>query len=224
MNVDLFSPEGINRAASMGLVPSRVSDMTYTPLLVQSSDLFQPESGATHPTVWGRLFVFVRDPIKRALNCYEQIQIESGNSAMTLTEFANNPFYAENNPLVRALIGIGPTDTLNDAHLAIAKAVLDNQVLIGLFDDADPTKFDESVFRIERFLEWFAEPSTDMAACHQQISSAYALGYAVSQEYQTIDARGYNLIVAAHRLDIQLYTYALTVFHAQSSLFGSTSG
>ena len=221
VNVNLFTNPGIARAERLMLTPSRVSDFGYTGLLKESTVLFDPFENFNSPVVWGRLMVMIRDPIERSINRYEQFVLSSGNTGYSLSMFANSPIYKENNPLVRSLIGIGSGDTLEQKHMDAAQAVIDNLVLVGIFE-----QFEESIDQWEKFLGWSSVDKADeVRACRTGVMQAFGEGYTIQQDYTKIDPVGYNLIVASHRWDKLLYNYAVQVFEAQKSqlVFASTT-
>lgn len=212
MNVDLFSVPGIDRAERLNLAPARVSDFAYTGMLAQSSRLFLPPTGSDVPIVWGRLMVMFRDPIERALNRFEEFKIVTGNTAYTLSQYANSPLYAENNPLMRSLVGLGPNDALDQSHSITAQAIIDNHIVVGLFD-----RFEESMDRFERFIQWRAVDVPGVDDCRAQVMETYRMGYNITVDYTQQDPLGYNLIVAAHRYDKLLFNYAVATFDLQAT-------
>ncbi len=67
VNVDAYSPKGIQRAKSLNLVTSKLADVVMSPLLHDAAALFTP----THK---GRMFTLLRNPIERAASLFYFIQ------------------------------------------------------------------------------------------------------------------------------------------------------
>ena len=201
----------------MGLATAHVSDMAVTPFLRDIAQLFQPAPGKVYPDVFGRLFVVFRDPVERALNRFEQLKLRTGNDELTLNNYAIDPTYAENNPLVRSLVGIGPNERLNDKHVENAQNIIDQHVLVGLHEEIP-----ESIKRYEEFLGWYVgETVPEVFACHGRVFEEFQLGYQVTGNYGADDAIGFNTLVASHRMDILVYRYAQSTFQSQGEIFAA---
>lgn len=210
-NVNLYTTEGIDRAARLGFASSRVADIAYSPLLTRITSIFEPQEGRTTSDVLGRLLVVFRDPIERALNRYEQTRLLTGNDQLTLTQYAKDPAYAENNPLTRGILGIGPDDRLEHNDIRKAQEIIRVKVLIGIFAALDVT-----LERYERFFSWYAgDISPQIQTCHQETWKSFSSGYSVNSRYNEADPIGFNLIVAQHRMDALLYGYVLAQFEYQ---------
>ena len=206
VNVDLFSHDGITRAAELSLVTSHVADLAYTSYLQDSTQLFTPQQG-----VFGRLLIVFRDPVERALNRFEQVKSLEGNSELRLNSYASDPKYQENNPLVRSLVGLGPNESLGQEHLVGARNAIDNYILVGLFEEIP-----ETIKRYEEFFAWYVGGTIpEVYSCHERIASDFEPGYTVKDQYGAEDATGFNKIVASHRMDILVYRHAQEAFKKQ---------
>lgn len=214
VNVDLSSSQGIDRAGAMGLTQNRVSDLAYTPFLKEGAQkLFIPPSGQGFPEVSGRLLIVFRDPIDRALNRYEATRILTGNDALTLTDYATNPIYSENNPLTRDLLGLGPKDALENEQIKAAQEVINQHVLVGLFD-----QIENSILRYEEFFRWYmGGANAAISLCHEQVWESFQMGYRIGSNYATADPAGYNMVAASHTVDKLLYNYAKALFDLQGN-------
>ena len=214
INVDLFSTTGITRAAILRLTQNRVSDVVLTPFLMEASTkLFPPKSSSVvFPEVLGRLLVMFRDPIERSLNRYEMTRLLTGNDSLTLEEYSTNPVYSENNPLTRGLLGLGPHDTIGDVERNAAQESINQHVFIGLFDEME-----ESINRFELFFQWTVggKSQDQNKECVKKIELEFERGYKIGSNYALSDPAGYNLLVASHTIDSQLYNFAKSQFIAQ---------
>jgi hypothetical protein len=217
LNVDLFSTAGLDRAAAMRLTQSRVSDVIYTPFLSEASaKLFPPKSSSdSYPEVSGRLLVVFRDPIERALNRYEITRLLTGNDALSLTEYTTNAVYSENNPLTRALLGLGPHDGLGQVQIKAAQEAINQYVLVGLFD-----QMEESITRFAMLFKWLVsgDSKSQYAECTKNVLNAFQNGYQIGSNYAASDPVGYNLLVANHVIDRLVYKYAKAQYILRENL------
>ena len=219
VNVNLYTVEGIDRATKLGMAPARVADIAYTPLLHNVTKVFEPQEGQTLPDVFGRLLVVFRNPIERALNRYEQVRLIPGNDQMTLHQYAKDPKHSENNPLTRGILAFGPDDPLESSDVTRAQQVIKDLILVGLFD-----RFDEALERFERYFSWYAnDVAPQVNICHGEVWDSYSAGYTVHEDYKTLDARGYNLVLAQHRMDVLLYRFAQALFDNQGAALQAAS-
>ena len=76
VNVDAYSPKGIQRAKNLNLITSGLADVVMSPLLHDAAALFTP----THK---GRLFTMLRHPIERATSLFYFIQDTQWKEAKT---------------------------------------------------------------------------------------------------------------------------------------------
>jgi hypothetical protein len=176
--------------------------------------LFSPPSGQDKPDVSGRLMIIFRNPIDRALNRYEATRLITGNDAMSLAEYANHPIYSENNPLTRALLGLGPSDPLGPSQTRVAQELLNNFVLVGLYE-----KMDASFVRLTKFLHWYpGVESAQMLSCQEQVRGSFRADYQISTTYFQSDPFGYNMVAASHNLDRLIYKFAEALYELQGNV------
>lgn len=217
LNVDLFSLGGLERAASMRLTQSRVSDIIYTPFLAEASNLLFPPKSArdVFPEVLGRLLVVFRDPMERALNRYEITRLLTGNDVLSLAEYAKNPVYSENNPLTRALLGLGPSDGLGQAQIKSAQQTISQYVFVGLYD-----QMEESITRFATFFKWFVsgDSQSSREKCTENVLNSFQRGYQIGSNYAISDPGGYNLLAASYTADLLIYKYAKAQFVSQGKV------
>jgi hypothetical protein len=67
VNVDTYTPKGIQRAKKLNLVASGLADVVISPLLYDTATLFTP-------TRKGRIFTMLRHPVERATSLFYFIQ------------------------------------------------------------------------------------------------------------------------------------------------------
>jgi hypothetical protein len=229
--VDLFSTEGIQRAGSLKLAQSLISDIILTPFLKDASTILFPpqtssvtsqnnqiDSTAGSPAVSGRLLVLFRDPIQRALNRYEETRILTGNDILSLTEYASNPIYSENNPLTRDLLGLGPGEALEEEQVKAAQSIIESHVLVGLYDELK-----ETIQRWEVFLHWFVPSKSSEAvnACPKKVQKGFENSYQILSNFASSDPVGFNLLVSNHMIDLTIYKFARSTFKFQGQYLPS---
>jgi hypothetical protein len=216
----------------MRLTQSLISDIIHTPFLKDTSTiLFPPKTssissqdsqhdhGDGTPEVAGRLLVVFRDPIERALNRYEETRLLTGNDILSLTEYASNPVYSENNPLTRDLLGLSPGEAIEEEQIKAAQSVIESHVLVGLFDEMD-----ETIQRWELFFHWFVPSKSSEAinACPKNIRNEFEKkAYQVRSNFAISDPVGYNLLVSNHMIDLTIYRFAKTRFQMQGQYLPS---
>jgi len=71
VNVDTSTGAGIVRAKNMNLVPSRLADIIFTPLLHEAAQLFNNEGV---PQQKGMIFCLIRHPLERAVSLFHYLQ------------------------------------------------------------------------------------------------------------------------------------------------------
>lgn len=220
VNVDLFSVNGIARATRLGFTSSHTADIAYSPLLHDIGKIFKPLKASDIPDVFGRLLVVFRDPMERAFNRYEQAKVTTGNKKMTLSQFANNPAYSENNPLTRGIMGLSPEDPLEKRDVEKAQRIIRDQMLVGLYD-----QFALSLKRFEQYFSWYAGGvATEIAICHQEVWNSFSPIYRVSEDYNLEDPVGFNVLLAQHLMDLSVYKSAKSLFDEQGPILFKAAG
>ena len=69
--MDTSTGAGIVRAKNMNLVPSRLADIIFTPLLHEAAQLFNNEGV---PQQKGMIFCLIRHPLERAVSLFHYLQ------------------------------------------------------------------------------------------------------------------------------------------------------
>lgn len=139
INVDTSIPEGVKHAKEMDLIPSRMAQIVFSPLIVDASkELFSEENQ-------GILFAMFRHPVKRVISLFYYLQTATWEPTfnpelvnMTIDEYANSPLL-EANFITRSLVDKmeGPL-CIDDVMMA--KKVLKEKCFVGLVE-----KFDDSI-------------------------------------------------------------------------------
>ena len=217
MNVNLGHPEGIVHAAELGLVPSKLADVVATHHLSYAGKMLFSK------TYKARAFTMIRHPIERALSTYHALQLHSKNDAvknMTLSEYIDSD-HVETNWLTRFLNNRRQDGKLEREHVDIAKEILRQKFLIGLYDH-----FEESVYRIENFFGWkVTSPPGKVQGvklCHDRL-----IENARKRDKADVDFLGkkikkgdknYLKLKALNEFDLELYWYAVQLFKEQEEL------
>lgn len=224
MNADLTTPEGIQRANTLGLTSTRLADVIVSPYLHSiSSDIFSSSSP-------GRMFAIFRNPIDRALGVYYYLARASWDpmynpslAKMSIAEYAKSK-YIENNWLTRFLVK-KPRGKLNHSDLLLAKKILKFKCLVGLYDDMEA-----SLARFQRYFNWgtaSADQMTTASRCRKDIISNgdKVLDHPISVKenewnFKTDNtvAEGsftWNAIAKQNQFDMEVYEYAKRLFKSQ---------
>ncbi len=198
----------------MGLIESEMSDVIFTPLLHESTILF---NNTSHN---GRAFTLFRHPVERAVSLFHYLQHANWEptfskkleSIKTLEDYAISEF-AENNWMTRFLTN-EITGIVTRRHLSMAKEILRRKFLVGLTSDME-----NSFHRFMNYFGWNKEPlSTDQNSCLKNYlsSGSNVNKYALEAE----DSTGWRILRSNNLLDLELYDYALQLYDEQGKMLG----
>jgi len=216
VNVDMGTPAGVMRAIQFALPSAYVADVVTAPVLHPMASLFQPQQGRVKAEVQGRLMIVFRDPLHRSLNRYEELKkLDTNLSQLTLMEYATSPLFKENNPLIRAILGLGPNDPLGDQELKVAQSFVSQKVLVGVYDEMQPT-----LELWEKYFGWYVgDTILPVQTCHDMVEEVIKTElFEVSRNYAATDADAFNMLLAANRMDRILYDFAKTLFWKQKAV------
>lgn len=220
VNVDTTNPQGIQRAANMGLASSGLADVIVSSYFQDAAMLFDLHHQ-------GRAFLILRDPIERAASVYYHRVKTVGDidaSIITLEEYAKGNGI-ENNWMTRFLTN-RMAGELTKEDLDQAKEILKVKFLIGFLDDLE-----ESLYRIMKFNGWAISSEDDNAKMNQEdcIHDLITRGGVWSSsrwndyEYE-VPKRGtqaHALIAWQTQFDSKLYSYAKDLFDMQTKEWGT---
>jgi hypothetical protein len=224
VNVDTTTPEGIQRASSLGLASSRLADIIVSPYLHPiSSDIFSSSAP-------GRLFALFRHPVDRALGMYYYLARASWDplynpslAKMSIAEYAKSR-YIENNWLTRFLVK-KPRGKLTHSDLLLAKKILKFKCLVGLYDNMEA-----SLARFQRYFHWNDSESEEKVKCTKGIISKgdKVLDHPVSVKEDEWDSKTDGVIkedsftwlaiAKQNKFDIELYEFAKRLFKSQGEI------
>ena len=147
VNVDTVSDEGILRAEEMGLVPSGKADIIFAmDVNFAASHLFD----RLHK---GRVFAIFRNPIDRLVSKFYYLQTATWERSykpewadMTILEWAEK-HNADENFLVKKIVGKKLIDEVGMTDLIIAKEIIRRRFIVGLLDEME-----ESIHRFNIML------------------------------------------------------------------------
>jgi len=208
LNVNLATPEGIERAARLGVVETGVVGAVFASRLHQVSDIFHP------PDNQGRCFTIMRHPVKRAVSLFYYLRqaateksYDDGFKFMTIDEYAKSN-KAESDWMTRSLTQKLSAPGLRDEDLEEAKEFLRSKCLIGLVD-----KFDESKKRFEHYFGW----EKGDFQCENEIMKDH---FQHKLQYRDVKEGSptFTALAARNKYDMKLYEYAVELFEEQRSI------
>lgn len=213
VNVDTTVLPGILRAAELELVPSRMADIVFSPLLHESLDnLFSREHR-------GRMFAMLRHPVDRVVSLFYYLQTADWEPTynpifkdMTIEEYANST-YVEANWMVRSLINEWE-DPITMDEFGQAKEILRRKCLVGLM-----SRWSESMDRFNKYFDFTLQydgrdDNRDESGFHEkeylECQERYSNkgGSNVHQHPKLEkDSDTYNLLKLKNGWDMELYRY-----------------
>lgn len=206
--MNLATPEGIERAARLGVVETGVVGAVFASRLHQVSDIFHP------PDNQAKCFTIMRHPVKRAVSLFYYLReasteksYDDGFKSMTIEEYAKSN-KAESDWMTRSLTQKLSAPGLRDEDLEKAKEFLRTKCLIGLTN-----KFDESKKRFENYFGW----DNGDFQCENDIMkdlSEHRLRYHEVEE----GSPTFTLLARRNKYDMKLYDYAVELFEEQRSI------
>jgi len=139
LNVDMSTPEGIQRAYELKLTSWYEAMVIRTPHLFETSVLFSPGS-------YGKCFALLRDPVERVMDVFQHLKDTKTPVFvdMTLEEYAKSD-YCDQNWMVRVLSDEMEGD-LRQEHMEMAEHVLGRKCVVGFTD-----QLEESIRRFAKF-------------------------------------------------------------------------
>lgn len=213
VNVDTSILPGILHAAELNLVPSRMAEIIFSPLLHESSThLFSPN-------FQGQMFAMFRHPVDRVVSLFYYLRSATWEPTynpalqnMTLHEYAESEL-AENNFMVRSLVDKMEGE-LNMFDLEVAKEILKKKCLVGLLD-----RWEASIDRFDTFFGF--QPDGDRheqaVQCRKTLRSR---GGSNRHRHPTINRTSlvYAILKRENTLDLILYEYIRLLFLEQEQL------
>jgi hypothetical protein len=209
VNVDCSSSEGVDRGIAHNLAKSDLVDIYYSRDPYDIARLFAP------PTeVYGRGFVMIRNPIRRAVATYKRLQIKRPDiiGDMTLEQFATSHLLQDN--FLTRTLSRNKDAPLTEADVDLAKEILKRKFVVGLYD-----QFEDSVRRMEAFFGW--KLTNGINSCQAGIvQQEFDLGY---NDFETLSYdSAYAAIAEKNKADLDLYKFGEYLFKYQERvLFGN---
>ncbi len=214
LNVDTTSPEGLERARNFNLASYPDLDLIATPYIFMAS-------GALFSSVdRGRLIVFFRHPVDRAVSMYYYLRDKAGIRGAqigdTIDLYAKSSM-VENNWMTRFLTGkMGGELTPDDE--ALAKEILRTKSLVGLL-----SKKAESMRRFKQYFNWKSNYDNDKMFGQECEDKLLHWAWSGKNKHKSLTEGSdtWNLLKEQNTFDIRLYEYAMKLFEVQALLFSS---
>ena len=225
VNVDLSMEAGIDRAARLDLVGSRLADVIISPDLPQAAKEFTDRNK-------GRMFAIFRHPVDRAVSMYYYLSTATWDTMynpklkeMSLQEYAKSSS-VENNWLTRFLVG-KKSGALGPEHMVLAKKIVRNKILVGLYTDMET-----SLSRFDRYFGWTnharekaggfqaREETTEQA---NKCRAAFVEAGDDRHNHPTVEPKSkeWDLIARQNKYDLELYEYIKQLYKTQAEqIFG----
>uniref|UniRef100_A0A7S1Y445 Sulfotransferase domain-containing protein n=1 Tax=Grammatophora oceanica TaxID=210454 RepID=A0A7S1Y445_9STRA len=215
VNVDTTTPDGIERAATLQLAESHLSNVVISPHLhLFTSQIFSPTSK-------GRFFSLFRNPIDRAISMYHYLQTASWDPMynpllkdMSLEEYASTSGSAENNWVTRFLVN-KPGGVLREKDMVVAKEILRTKCLVGLFEEIEP-----SLARFQVYFGWdYHQSPMESSKCRRAVLERGDPRH--DHEPLEQGSPAWNALATVNKYDMELYEYAKELFVLQGEqIFG----
>ncbi len=196
----------------MKLVESEIADVIFSPLLHESTRLF--DNASNHK---GRVFCLFRHPLERAVSLFHYLKQASWEPTFserlktitTVEEYAVSEF-AENNWMTRFLTN-EMSGQLTRAHLEIAKEILRRKVFVGLTLDMEAS--------FERFMTFFGWNKQGLTTVQQKCLKKYLFnGSNRNNHLVEEDTIGWKLLKGNNIFDLELYDYVLQLYEEQGTM------
>lgn len=197
----MSSNADIERADRLGLVDSGLADVIATPLIAEASRLFRDRFKT------GRLFAILKHPVKRAVADFVAKKTTNKKlQTMHLYQYAQS-VHVHENPVVKAIANV--TGAVSNEHVMLAKAILENYVLVGLADE-----YEESMSRFYNYFGWTKEG--EWGACQSNFLAV--LKYQSEDEETGEGTVEYSTLADRNWADMELYSFATELFKRQRSV------
>ena len=223
VNVDLSDDPGIQRARELGLARSGLADVVVSSRFLHATSLFDNDGVGGGGK--GRAFTILRHPVERSVSTFYYLREATWErnynpalKTMSLLDYANHPKTASN-WMVRWLTGKNHESELGQQDLEFAKQLLRRKFLILLTQDMGA-----SVDRLVQYMGWTDDVPKVGLKC------ARVAGLKVAAQNQNDHnkiqkaTKEYEELEKINNLDIELYEYAVRLFHEQQhTLFHDNS-
>jgi hypothetical protein len=150
VNVDLSTPEGIDNAGSLNLIPSSIPDIVISPLFI---NILQTLYSSQNPTT---LLMVMRHPVDRTVARFESWKKSQAETTadptiamMSIEQYALSG-YVENNYVIRLLTG-KYKGRLTNADVDYCKEILRRKAVLGLYENMEGT-----ILHFQQYFGWGA--------------------------------------------------------------------
>jgi hypothetical protein len=194
----------------MDLVNSELTDVIFSPLLHDSSKLFN----TNHK---GRAFCLFRHPVERSVSLFYYLKHATWEPTFskklekieTVEDYAVSEF-AENNWMTRFLTNemSGP---LTKEHLKIAKEVVRRKIFVGLTLDLERS--------FGRFMQYLGWDNKNITSEQRDCLKKYLTSGSNRNKHNVEEgSRGWMALRSNNIFDLELYDYVLQLYEDQTSL------
>ena len=172
------------------------SNSPMKPQIIMSPELQLLASTFTN-TTHGRFFTIFRDPDDVAIDSYHEYMSNHPNLVLALEDFLASDLL-QDDWVTRSLSASPKSEDLKEDHLEVAKAILREKCLVGLFD-----RMEETFDRFQRFFHW--DPGLNSHCTDNLLLFTAVEPIDLEQK----SSRTKEILQKRNRFDKQLYQYVV---------------
>jgi len=221
VNVDVSTPEGLQRASYLGFGRANIAEVMFSPYLFKSAAVFEG------PTYRGRAFGLFRDPVDREVSRFyyrrgAEHEVANANTYLpelnfiTIAKYSLTSFW-EGNAVVRMLADCKEGQKPRSEDLELAMEIVRRKILVGLMD-----RMEESIAIFDQYFgfqpglnfdeQWYMDCRTNKAFG--------GANHNTKKKKVDPESGTYKNLARRNRYDNELYAYIVHLFETRKQLEG----
>mmetsp|Transcript_26917 Transcript_26917/g.39000 ORF Transcript_26917/g.39000 Transcript_26917/m.39000 type:complete len:410 (-) Transcript_26917:472-1701(-) len=221
VNVDVSTPEGLQRASYLGFGRANIAEVMFSPYLFKSAAVFEG------PTYRGRAFGLFRDPVDREVSRFyyrrgAEHEVANANTYLpelnfiTIAKYSLTSFW-EGNAVVRMLADLKENQKPTYEDLELAMEIVRRKILVGLMDHME-----ESIAIFDQYFgfqpglnfdeQWYMDCRTNKAFG--------GANHNTKKKKVDPESGTYKNLARRNRYDRELYSYVVHLFETRKQLEG----